>query len=284
MKNILVLTDFSNEAGNALDFAAQIAEKSDGNVHVLNVVEIPVSAVADPMGAPVIQNWSADFIKTIKEANKGKFEGIPAKYEGKCKVECHVEVGVMLDTSLEFIDNHGIDLIVMGTKGATGLKEIFIGSNAEKVVRYAPCPVITLTQKTSLEDIDMMVFGLDLSGHEKTVIPELKTLQQALDITIHFIYINTPHVLINEEEVIEKMRYFVRENEFDNYTVNVRKSIQRDVGIIEFAKEVSADMIGMASNRRKGLAHLFGGSLAEELVNHSPMPVWTISLEEVTES
>ena len=67
MKNILVPTDFSKEAGNALEFALQLAQKSNGMVHVLNVVEIPISADSDPMGAPVIHDWGADFIKSITE-------------------------------------------------------------------------------------------------------------------------------------------------------------------------------------------------------------------------
>lgn len=277
MKNILVPTDFSKEAAYALDFALGIAKKSDGRVQVLNVVEIPISATADPMGVPVVHDWSAEFTKTITEANKGKLEKLN---ENRADFHSQVEVGIMLDRTLSFIDEHSIDLVVMGTKGATGLKEIFIGSNAEKVVRYSPCPVVTVAYPTDFDDIDKIVFGVDLSGNEARVVEDVKKLHEYLNATIHFIHINTPHVLMNEKEVITKMRSFAEENEFRDYTVNVRKNIQRDSGIIEFAKEISADMIAMSSSRKKGLAHLFFGSLAEDLVNHSPMPVWTISLKD----
>jgi len=79
--------------------------------------------------------------------------------------------------------------------------------------------------------------------------------------------------------MIEKIRSFALENEFEDYTVNIRKNIQPDSGIIEFAKEISADMIAMPIHNRKGLRHFITGSLAEDVVNHSPRPVWTISLK-----
>ena len=277
MKNILVPTDFSNEAGFALDFAVQLASKTNGKVHVLNVVEIPINAAADPMGAPIIQDWGSDFTKSIKESNQEKLDGILGKYQN---IDGIVEIGIMLDSTLEFIEGNDIDLVVMGTKGATGLKEIFVGSNAEKVVRYAHCPVITLAYAANVEAIEEIVFGLDLGGNKKKVIAQLKKLQKALDLTIHFVHINTPHVILNQDETITKMREFALENEFEDYTVNVRRNTMPDTGIIEFAKEMSADMIAMASNRRKGLAHFFKGSLAEDIVNHSPMPVWTISIKD----
>ncbi len=257
-----------------------MAQKTNGMVHVLNVVEIPISADADPMGAPVIHDWGANFIKSITEINQDKLAELSEEYSGKGQFNSRVEVGIMLNATLDYIQAHEIDLVVMGTKGATGLKEIFIGSNAEKVVRYSSCPVITIACPTPLDEINEIVFGLDLSGNESKVEKEIKALQEILNATIHFVYIQTPHVLVNEEEAIRRMRTFGQENEFENYIVNVRKNTQRDSGIIEFAKEVSADMIAMASNRRKGLAHFFMGSLAEDLVNHSPMPVWTISLKD----
>jgi len=80
----------------------------------------------------------------------------------------------------------------MGTTGATGIKEIFIGSNAGKVVLFSPCPVITLSNPAVIKEIENLAFGLDLSGSEQKVISQLKTLQKVLNVTIHFIYIDTP--------------------------------------------------------------------------------------------
>ena len=277
MKNILVPTDFSREAGFALEFAKQLAAKSGGKIHLINVVEIPVSAVADPMGAPVVQDWGAEFVKSITDINQSKLDKL---LKSNPDLITGIEVGIMLNVVLDYVQDENIDLVVMGTKGATGLKEIFVGSNAEKVVRFAPCPVITVSHRAEIEDIDEIIFGLDLDGHEGNVVESLKNLQEELGATIHFIYINTPHVLVNEEEVLTKMRAFAEKHDFHDYDINVRKNTQRDSGIIEFAKEKSADMIAMASNRRRGLAHFFSGSLAEDIVNHAPMPVWTISLKD----
>lgn len=276
MKNILVPTDFSKEATYAFNFALELAKKSNGKIYVLNVVEMPISTVADPMGAPVIHDWGSDFIKTVTEVNQSKLDELIEKSESIGKVE----VGIMLDATLEFIKEHEIDHVVMGTKGATGLKEIFVGSNAEKLVRYSPCPVLTVSYPIELDDIDKIVFGLDLSGNESKVVAAIRDLQEELNATIHFININTPHVLMNEDEVITKMRFFAEENGFQNSTVNIRKNTQRDSGIIEFAKEISADMIAMSSSRKKGIAHLFFGSLAEDIVNHSHIPVWTFGLND----
>ncbi|MDA0193765.1 MAG: universal stress protein [Bacteroidetes bacterium] len=279
MKNILVPTDFSTQAGYAFDLALQLAKKSGGKVHVINIVEVPISAVADPMGAPIVADWGADFLKTITKDHQIRLEKLVSESESRVEILIKTEVGVVLDSTLDYISENSIDLVVMGTKGATGLKEIFIGSNAEKVVRFSPCPVITVRYPAVINEIENIVFGLDLSGSEEKVISQLKTLQKVLNVTIHFIYVDTPHVIINHDEMIGKLRSFALENEFEDYTVNIRKNIQPDSGIIEFAKELSADMIAMSTHSRKGLSHFISGSLAEDVVNHSPLPVWTISLK-----
>ena len=279
MKNILVPTDFSQEAGYALDFGIQLAKQSGGKLHLLNVVEIPVSAAADPMGAPIVHDWGADFIKSVSASNTEKTEDIVSKYSDQCDIISKVDVGIMLDLTMGYVDEHNIDQIVMGTKGATGLKEIFIGSNAEKVVRFSPCPVITIANPSPLKDIEDMAFGLDIEGDQSKIVPQLKAIQRALNLRIHFVYVNTPHVIVNDDEVIEKMRRFALENDFENYTVNLRRNTLTYSGVIEFAKEMSADLIAMSTHSRKGLIHFFSGSLAEDVVNRSPLPVWTVSLK-----
>ena len=279
MKNILVPTDFSKESGYAIDFAIELAEKAKAKLHILNVVEMPVSPVADPMGAPIVYDWDTEFITEVSQVNKESLKQVIEEM-GEARVDASsVEVGVMLDITLNYIDSHNIDLVVMGTSGATGLKEIFIGSNAEKVVRFSPCPVITVANPVKINEIQEIVFGLDLSGKEQKVVPDLKTLQKLLNVKIHFVFINTPRALVNEEEAMSQMKLFIAKNNFEDCTIDVRRNILIEPGIFEFAQETSADMIAMASSHRKGLSHFFFGSLAEDLVNHALVPVWTLSLK-----
>lgn len=280
MKNILVPTDFSKEAVYALDFAFKLAKKEKAKIYILNAIEIPMSAIVNPIGPPHVNGWSADFLDEMKKTREDKLKELLEHYEDTVPIEYKIELGYMLPATLEYIDRNNIDLVVMGTKGTSGLKEILVGSNAEKVVRYASCPVITMSHSSSPDDLNDIIFGLDLSGNEKNVVPDLKAFQRLLGFKIHFVHIATPHLIENEERDMAKMLLFCRENEFENYSLSVRKSFQREYGIIEFATEIGGDMIVMASSHRKGLAHFFVGSLAEDLANHSPMPVLTFSLED----
>ena len=140
MKKILVPCDFSKTAINAYRFAVDIARQSKGIIHLLHVIELPV--LHDTVLMPVL-NFEEQFLKELHESAQTRFKRITDKYDIEgVKVIFNVQFGAVSRMIQEYITSERIDLIVMGSHGASGFREMFIGSNAERMVRNSPVPVL----------------------------------------------------------------------------------------------------------------------------------------------
>jgi nucleotide-binding universal stress UspA family protein len=142
LHKILVPTDFSKSSQNALSYAVAFAQKFGAAVHLLHVVQdlalfIPEAMMVAPTGAPPVEQFH--------EAARAALQRVVSEL-GVADVVIHPEVveGVPYDTIIRFARERDIDLIVMGTHGHTGLAHFLLGSVSEKVVRRAPCPVLTV--------------------------------------------------------------------------------------------------------------------------------------------
>src|SRR5690606_21642646 len=115
-------------------------KKSKGVVHLLNVVELPV--IHDPVIMPVA-TFELDFMKDLKARAQRLFDRMNDKHNTSgVEVKKEVTFGAPSTQIVEIARKKRASIIVMGTHGATGIKEYFVGSNAEKVVRTSPMPVL----------------------------------------------------------------------------------------------------------------------------------------------
>lgn len=273
MKKIIVPTDFSKESIEALKFAVDIADKSNGVIWLIHVVDLPI--VSDPM---ITTSLYVDdmIVKTSVAAAQKKFDRLTTKYKDLgAKIKTSVEYGNPTMAILSAIEEKKADLVVMGTKGASGLKEVFIGSNTEKIVRNARVPVISMPKSASVKSIKNIVFSNVLREENEKLTRAVKALQDFFQATLHIVYINTPAMFKRDHETIGRLHTYAKRYMFKNYKIHVYNDIDEQEGIMNFSKEVGADMIAMGTHGRHGLAHLFVGSIAEDVVNHVNCPLWT---------
>ncbi|HEY9047140.1 MAG TPA: universal stress protein [Ohtaekwangia sp.] len=281
MKKILVPCDFSGTAMQAFDLAVEIAKKSKGEVLVMHAIEFApayeTSFVAQPyvFNATMQEELEKDAQKNFEEMMRTRdidIDSLPVSF--------YTDHGTITDTITQFIDDHGIDLVVMGTHGASGLKEFFVGSNAEKVVRFSHVPVLAVKSPVSLTSLHSIVLPTmpDLSHH--LFVEKVKMLQNFLQAQLHILYVNTPVNYRPEKDIQAELKDFARFYKLEHYTVNIVNSTDEPTGIIAFAHDEHADMIAMSTHGRKGLAHFFNGSIAEDVVNHVDCPIWTCTLNE----
>ena len=278
MKKILVPTDFTAYADSALDFAVQLSQKNGAEIELLHVIEYPLAKTFNVSGE--ITTWDPmDKVFTLELIKKSKADlnKAASKYEGQVKIEETLLIGNPFEGIGDQLEESDIDLVVMGTKGATGLQEVLVGSNAEKVVRNSTCPVISIHQERKPDDIDKILFATDLELGQDHVLKELVELQQLLNAELHLLWVNTPHSIIDEETAKEQLEKIANRLNLERYSVHVGKGFHPEEGILSFAQTIDADMIGMATHSHKGLLHLFLGSIAEDVVNHATIPVWTYS-------
>ncbi|EON78695.1 UspA [Lunatimonas lonarensis] len=282
MKSILVPYDFSQEAEYAFQLAQELAGKSACKLKLVHVIEIPTTQHFNTMGEVNMEDTFVDKIYMAEMVEK-------RKEQMKALEEAHAVKPYQFSTKISFgnpyagiaseITDIKADLVVMGSKGSSGLEELLIGSNTEKVVRHSKCPVITVKSPIKAEGIKNIVFASDFSENSKKVIHELKDLQALLGAEISLVKINTPNSFENTLVSKKNMKAFIKANELSNVNVEIFNAATEEEGILEYAEEVDADLIAMATHGRTGLMHLLGGSIAEDVVNAAKRPVWTMKFK-----
>jgi len=277
MKRILVPCDFSKPATNAFRFALDIAEQSRGVVYLLHVIELPVMYDSVLMPALSIEN---ELYQDLKENAEKQFRKMLSKISTEAaKVETAISFGPIFTIINNYVQEKEVDLIVMGSQGAEGMKEIFIGSNAEKIVRTSLVPVIVLKNNIK-RAIKNIVFpnSLDTEGQEDLML-KIKALQNFYKAHLHIVWINTPLNFNNDTNTRANLEAFAKRFMLKNYSIHIYNYTDGEEGILRFAEEIDADMIAMGTHGRRGLAHLFKGSLTEDIVNHGKYIIWTSVLK-----
>jgi len=277
MKKILVPCDFSSQSVSAFRVALDIARMSKAEVHLVNVVELPV--MHDTVLMPVL-SFEEDLLKELKEKGDNQFEKLKKKYAEDIinKVQGTVVYGSPSIMILRFIEEEGIDLVVMGTKGVSGVREALIGSNTEKIVRRSPVPVLTVKKYVKVSEIKDIVFPSTLQVDHEDLVARVKDLQKFFDATLHIVFINTPTNFTRDTVTNKRLSDFVKKTGIKNCTTNIFNDPYEESGVINFAHMVGADMIAMGTHGRKGLAHILSGSLTEDIVNHVDAPTWTLMI------
>ena len=280
MKVILVPTDFSEQADHALDAAYQLALKSRADIWLTHVLEYPGAddefVTTTQLGQPLPIDWLRKAKEDVEEhlqtiIREKKLEGVHVEY--------HVKVGNPYRSITRELLTDKVDLIVMGSKGASGLKEILVGSNAERMVRFARCPVLIIKEKADLSAIRNIVYATALRDDEHTVVKVLAKFQQLFDAHVHILKVNTMANFLDDPFVYAKLREFARKCDLQNYTIHTYSDQSEEAGIIHFSEEINADLIALSTHSRRGIEHLLSGSIAEDVVNHAKRPIWTMSLK-----
>lgn len=279
MNTILVPTDFSAQANNALDLAVQIARKSNAKILVVNVIEGLRDFSFNTMGEAENDMGEEVFIikKLIDQVKLRLSQIVEDERYTDITIESAVEMGNAFESISKVIADHDADLLVMGTKGSSGLEEVLIGSNTEKVVRYAKCPVITVKEKVSLDEIKNIVFASNLQDEQVDLVQRLKVIQEITGATLHLVKVNTPNHFSTQRQMMKEFAKFIDKHGITNASTSIYNEATEEDGILYFAEDLGACMIAMGTHGRTGILHLLSGSIAEDLVNHAQVPVWTLS-------
>lgn len=142
LRKILIPIDFSDYSLNALEYAKLLAEKFNAELILLNVVE-PVVFTADLTMGQVIPSIENELYQKSEEKVKELVDSLRDKFNvrGVVKVgKPHVEI-------IELAKSEGVDLIIIGSHGHTGVEHLLFGSTAEKVIRKSTCPVLIIKSK-----------------------------------------------------------------------------------------------------------------------------------------
>ncbi|HEY9045522.1 MAG TPA: universal stress protein [Ohtaekwangia sp.] len=270
MKNILVPCDFSDPAEEAFRFAIDIARQSEGEVHVLHVIDITFLQGNPSLSYSYAFNLS--FLKEIEKDAEDKFNAMRNRHAAKTvAVKFKHIIGSLISEIESYIKTNGINLVVMGTQGTGHAK---YGSNTAKVVRHVQVPVITIHTAPEAA-IRNIVYPVIPEQKDDALVSQVKELQKFFHARLNLLWVNTPFILKPDPDAQRELQVFAQEFGLYNYTINIRSDYTIEDGVEHFSREIDADMIAMGTHAWKGILHLVVGSITEDVVNHQHVPVWT---------
>lgn len=274
MKRILVPIDFSEYSVDALKVAAKVAKKNNFEIILLHILEMPHLS-NDPFGnsnsIPEIIFFKNKAIDKLEELMDSEFlEGI----EVLESIELNkVDLGV-IDAAAK---NH-VDLIIMGSHGTSGFKELLVGSNTEKIVRHSKIPVLVIKKEEAEFKPNHIVFASDFSEETKEPFAKMLEFSKIFGSKLSLVTICTPSSFKTTRATEKNMVNFVENFEIENYSTHIYNDTNIENGIVNFADTVQADIIGICTHGRTGLAHFFNGNVSEGLVNHVSKPIMTFKI------
>ncbi|UMB60099.1 universal stress protein [Lutibacter sp. A80] len=277
MKSILVPVDFSKQAQYAAKVAASIAKQTNSKIFLLHMLELP-SGVIDPTSFGMTNNAPTAllFLKRAHEKFE-EFKKLP--FLDGLEVEDSVHFHKAYEGILSESKKQQVDLIVMGSQGASGLEEILIGSNTEKVVRNSKIPVLVV--KNDIDDfkIKNIVFASNFKVEYRSAFQRILDFTLLFNAQLHLLKINTIHNFETTKDSSEAIKNFIDGFDLgDDFSLNIYNDISVESGVLNFSKLIEADAIVLNTHGRKGLAYLFNGSIGEDLANHANLPVVTFKL------
>jgi len=278
MKKILVPCDFSSQAIDAFRVALDIAKQSKGEVHLLNVIEIPI--MYDTVLMPSL-SFEETLFKELKATADKQFAKLKNKYAKEFKKLTTASIyGITALAILNYVEDEEIDLVVMGSKGVSGMEEALIGSNAEKIVRRSSVPVLIVKKYYKVSSIKNIVFPSTLEQDHEDLVMKVKLLQNFFKATLNIVHIKTPSNFKRDTDTLKRLKEFVKRFMLKDYTINIYNDTYEESGVINFTHSIGADIIAMGTHGRKGLAHILSGSVTEDVVNHVDCPIWTYTMKD----
>ena len=276
MTKLLVPTDFSPQAMHALEIAVQLAKRYNAKIYLLHLLEMPETLIDGPGIANTSELPEALYFMRLAHQRFNDILKLPLLQD--IEVIEAAEFDGAFEGIMDYVVKYDIDGIVMGSHGAKGLQELFIGSNTEKVVRHAHVPVLVVKSQNLDFKIRNFVFATDLQ--EDNILPVKKALKLAEKegASLKLVYINTPNRFKTTLEIKKNYDKFIEELgiSVEHFSIFNDHTIER--GILNFTEHVNADLLGIGTHGRKGLAHFFNGSVSQDLVNHAQRPVITFNI------
>jgi len=294
IQRVLVPVDFSSHADQAVADAIEIARAFDAHIDLLHVWHLPIQASMPQAGLVPVE--------VMEGFRKGEHERLKVIEAGvrSEKVPCasHMIEGVPSQQIANSAEELGSDLIVMGTRGRTGLQHVLLGSVAERVVRSARCPVLTAKADDTRGAIRprVIVVPIDFSGAAERALQAARDLAGAMG-PAHLVLVHGYYVPAELEQMLVSESTGGSGGVLDRLSKDAARELEQmlvslqDAGvsaeyvaqhgppervIARVAEERDADLIVMGTHGRKGLSHLLIGSVAEHIVRVAPCPVLTI--------
>lgn len=274
MKNILVPTDFSKNAEYALLYAVELAKKENAKLILLHVYDINYASGYVPV------NLINEELVELQTKSQSALKALSDKITntGAVKPELISIKGDAVDEILNIISEKNIDIVIMGTKGATGFSGAVFGSNTAKVIEKAKCPVIAVPDGVALLGIKKITYA---TSYFKS---DIDGLNKVVEIAAPFnAQINILHISGYEESpeaditAMKKFKENVSGNiAYNNISFQIINGQNVEKVLEDYINADSTEMLVMSTHYRDFFDKIFGKSITKQVAHHTKIPLMTL--------
>jgi len=287
-RKIVAATDFSETAANGVAWAAEIARTHGAHLTILHAVQQPTPVPGDATA------WD-DYGSALQQAARERLNDTARPYDDQgFEVHTRLLVGPAVDGILEVVRQLEADLIVVGTRGLSGLRHLFLGSTAERLVRHSECPVLTTHAEAKPRPVTKILVPTDFSGSARRAAEVAREIVRGENGPARLILLHAYHLPIEYSAygAAPVAPAFLEESRVraEADLQEIARSLERQglevetlalagypaETILETAEAHEVDLIAMGTTGRSGAAHFFLGSTAERVVQRAHCPVLTL--------
>ncbi|MES2517414.1 MAG: universal stress protein [Bacteroidota bacterium] len=274
MKKILFPTDFSENAFHASQYAGMLAKRFDAEVIILNIYSTPVFTEFQPPYD--IENFSTymkeDADKSIKKFVEKFIKETNLPPENVSQI---VEYGFTPDNIVSVANAKKVDMIVMGTKGASNILDRWLGTTAQKVMETAECPVWIIPANATISYPENILYAADFKEDEILATHKILEIAKPLDATCKVVHIHD-YVELNVGHVVEETVNDLS-SEFQNDDVTFKNLNRGDIvtGLETYIKTHKPDVLALAVHDKSFLSKIFDTSITQHFVQEGKLPMLT---------
>ena len=276
MKNILFPTDFSSNATNAIYYGLQMFHDEPSRFFLFNSFYIPyaTSDVPAHMSDVVAENAEKSFDDLL--------ERIHSDFKGKdLSLETEFRVGEVAMTARSIAKRHKVDLIVMGTQGASGLEEVLIGTHTSMVIEHGVCPVLAIPEKSRFAPPKKILFAIDPENLElldEAVLQPMVDMASKYKSQILLLYVAADDNENMERKVLGSLSDRLKGVEHAFHSIDDKKVPH---GIEEFIKDNKVDMLAMVTIKLGLWDSIFHRSVTKKMAMHTTIPLLAMHAEKL---
>ena len=272
---ILIPTDFSVQAEYAYLMVKKLEEKTPAEIHFVHVMDVPDTVSIDSTGKiQTCGEIDVAYLVSQKEIIDRKLNNLKVIYGEK--IHTHLVLGKITDSIIQFSAAEKMDLIVMGTKGAWGIKEKLSGSETQFIARKSEIPVLSLMCDRSDLIIKNILLVHDFTNPMNQNLTLLKKLIKAFGAKVHQLRIVSKQTNAERETQLKLMDKYASENGITDYENHLLNDSDVENGVIHFNQMQEVDIVCIGTHGKGGLFHV---SATEKLIKHLFKPIISFHLK-----
>ena len=279
MKNILIPTDFSENSWNAIRYALELYKGEICTFHILNTYTpvIPNNrfmassiqpGLLESGGLENSKKGLSDTLKRIKRTHKNTLH----------EFKTISSFSLLVDEIKDVIEKEAIDLVITGTKGVSGVEEVFMGSNTVRIIKaIRNCPVLTIPKHFEYVQPKEIVFATDFKRYYSiSELAPLMKLAKSFKATIRIVYVQNEIKALTEIQQfnLNMLRKYFKKLEFYVHTVSERNSVSNTLEV--FADELEIHLLAMLNYQHSYMERITREPVVKRMAFHTHVPLLVI--------